>query len=66
MIDRSVPAANDNATGDDERPIVAIPDDHRDHAYARRGNLILPLRFALRMLGCPAERIELTGGAKRG
>ena len=66
MIDCSVPVANDNAIGDDERPMVAIPDDHCDHAYARRGNLILPLRFALRMLGWEAERIELTGGAKRG
>lgn len=66
MIDRPVPAANDNAIGDDERPVVAIPDDRRDHAYARRGNLILPLRFAMRMLGWEAERIELTGGAKRG
>jgi hypothetical protein len=66
MINYSSPAANDNALRDQERPAVATSDDRLDQAYARRGNLILPLRFAMRILEWEPERIELTGGAKRG
>ena len=46
MIEQGVRAANDNAGIGEERPAVMIPEDRPDQAYARRGNLILPLRFA--------------------
>lgn len=63
MIDYSLLAANDNGIGDDECPPVVIPDDRPDHAYARSGNLILPLRFAQRLPGWNAAGIELIGRA---
>ena len=66
MINYRQSSANDNGIRDEERPIVAIPDDQPEHAYARRGNLILPLRFARRMPEWAFERIELTGGVNRG
>jgi hypothetical protein len=43
--------ANDNATAEEDRPVVTIPADRPDHAYARSGNLLLPLRFARLMAG---------------
>jgi len=66
MIDHPWAAANDNARGDEERAVAETADDLPDHVYARRGNLILPLRLAARVPGPDAGRIELTGGTKRG
>jgi hypothetical protein len=47
------PHANGNsgAGAADQRPVVVIPPRRPDRTYARRGNLILPLRFARRMAG---------------
>ena len=42
--------ANDNG-GCDERPVVRVPVGRPEQAYAHRGNLILPLRFARLMPG---------------
>jgi hypothetical protein len=46
MIEPHTQIANDNAAIDEQRPVVTVPEDRPDHAYARRGNLLLPLRFA--------------------
>jgi hypothetical protein len=54
---RAIPApaacANDNAERDlaAQPPVVVIQARSPEHAYARRENLILPLRFARRMAG---------------
>jgi len=49
----TTPPANDNDNDDDaaadQRPVVTVPARGPEHAYARNGNLILPLRFARRM-----------------
>lgn len=66
MIDHPWAAANDNARGDEERAVAKTAAARLDQVYARRGNLILPLRFAAWVPGAEAERIELTGGTKRG
>jgi hypothetical protein len=47
--DSAVGAADEDAAN--QRPVVTIPARGPEHAYARRGNLILPLRFARRMGG---------------
>jgi hypothetical protein len=41
--------ANDN--GWRERPVVRAPRRRQDETYARWENLILPMRFAVRMAG---------------
>ncbi len=41
--------ANDNAGR--ERPVVRSPRRRKDETYARWENLILPMRFAVRMSG---------------
>ncbi len=41
--------ANDNSRT--ERPIVRAPRRRKDETYARWENLILPMRFAVRMSG---------------
>lgn len=41
--------ANDN--GWTERPVVRAPRRRKDETYARWENLILPMRFAVRMSG---------------
>ena len=56
MIRLDVPPANDNgaaapATCEAGAPVVSIPGDRVEHAYACSGNLILPLRFARRLSG---------------
>jgi len=66
MSDHRQTSANDNGVRNEERPIVMVRDDRPENAYARRGNLLLPLRFAWRLLEWKVERIELTGGANRG
>jgi hypothetical protein len=54
MNDRRAPCANDNTPVADERPVVTVPRDRPELAYARRDNLILPLRFAQQMRGWEA------------
>ena len=51
------PAANDNAYNLG-KPVVRVPRRRSSATYARSENVILPLRFAQRMLGwcVPAER----------
>ena len=66
MIDPPRAPANDNARGDEERALANTADNLADQVYVRRGNLILPLCFAAWVPGGEAERIELTGGTKRG
>ena len=63
MIEQRVRTANDNAGIEEERPLVTIPADRPDDAYARRGNLILPLRFARLMpaWGCRETRTSAAG-----
>ena len=62
MIRLDVPPANDNAVAPaarasapaprrEETPVVSVPGDRAEHAYACAGNLILPLRFARRFPG---------------
>jgi hypothetical protein len=57
MTIREAPAANDNAysTG---RPVVCVPRGRADRTYARSENVILPLRFAQRMIGWQAGARE--------
>jgi hypothetical protein len=67
VIRLDIPPANDNgiaaaareATAPAPRegnaaapaPVVSVPGDRAEHAYACAGNLILPLRFARRFPG---------------
>jgi hypothetical protein len=62
VIRLDVPPANDNAVAPagrtstpaprpEETPVVSVPRDRAEHAYACAGNLILPLRFARRFPG---------------
>lgn len=69
MIRLDVPPANDNGIAPaareakapatraervaEQAPVVSVPGDRAEHAYACAGNLILPLRFARRF---PAGR----------
>ena len=60
MIRLDVPPANDNGVAAtvrraEETPVVSVPGDRAEHAYACSGNLILPLRFARRFPGWPAQ-----------
>ncbi len=40
---------NNDAPVPDERPVVVVPRGRPGSAYARSGNLLLPVRFARRM-----------------
>ncbi len=40
-----------------ETPIVIVPGDRAEHAYACSGNLILPLRFARRLAGWALDSV---------
>jgi hypothetical protein len=56
--------ANDNATAEEDRPVVTIPEDLPDRAYARQGNLLLPLRFARLMPGWGRDERYGDGGGR--
>jgi hypothetical protein len=49
--------ANDNASATD-KPVVRAPRLRPDATYARSENVILPLRFALRMAGWRDLRLD--------
>jgi hypothetical protein len=65
------PPANDNAvtvraeessSPAPETPVVSVPADRAEHAYACSGNLILPLRFAQRLPGWSPTLTSVTKG----
>jgi hypothetical protein len=45
-----------------EMPVVSVPADRAEHAYACAGNLILPLRFARRLPGWSLTLTSATEG----
>ena len=65
ILKRSRPA-NDNG-GEGDTPVVTIPENRPEQAYARSENLILPLRFARRLSGWSTPpRIVSRGPVSRG
>ena len=67
MILKRFRPANDNGDSG-AAPVVTIPDQRPEQAYARSENLILPLRFARRLSGwsIPPRVVVSRSGSGRG